>query len=266
MGFHAESQRSAESQRTALRDVIPLERSSPFVIPSERSPLCHSERAQLRFVIPNERSESRNRASHGREAASGAPSLSTHDSKSTTLGSACSRAWRRGLVRSSPISAPPRDAAVQRQEQQHFTRSSRRDAEARRTPLQVEIPERRTVPLHARLHKERLWGRHRAVIGAAACPGPLRLCDPPRLCAPLRLCVKLGRELAYSRADETPARTCVLTPRLKLRSELAAQSRWRHPGRFIPALNCGDLLRGMLRDSHGPAAPMRARRTIWPTW
>jgi hypothetical protein len=75
MGFHAESQRSAESQRTALRDVIPLERSSPFVIPSERSPLCHSERAQLRFVIPNERSESRNRASHGREAASAAPSL-----------------------------------------------------------------------------------------------------------------------------------------------------------------------------------------------
>ena len=38
-----------------------------------------------------------------------------------------------------------------------------------------------------------------------------------------------------------------------------------HFERLRSALNCCDLLRGMLSDSQGPAAPMRASKTIWPT-
>jgi hypothetical protein len=137
---------------------------------------CHSECVQLCLVIPSERSESRNRASPGRKSSRGAPPLSIHDFKGTTLESAFSRYLSRGLARSSPISAAPRDTAVQRQEQQHFTRSSRRNAEPRKTTLPVEIPVRCRAPLHPRLPKQRLWGRHPAVLGATACSSPLRLC------------------------------------------------------------------------------------------
>jgi hypothetical protein len=194
------------------------------------APNCHSERAQPPTVIPSERSPQLSfRAS---AASRGIGTLRVRDrcatcfhaeaqrcaeaqrtalgfeirsrntaplhprSQQKILGSAFSRSWRRGLARSSPSSAAPRDQ--QSKGQSNGNSISRGAAEARRTTLRVEITVCCKARLHPQLQTEGLWGsafsRYRR-RGLSESSAPLRPSPPlrqqhvARRSTP-RLCVK----------------------------------------------------------------------------
>ena len=150
--------------------VIPSERSARLVIPSERS---ESRNLHLLFrsrssrnVFSRRGAEVRRGAedhARGRDARTATQLLSSHDSKrevgsheptiqrtnSHLLGSAFMRCWRRGLARSSPSSAAPRELQFKRRQKRHGI--SRGDAETRTTAFRVEIPVWCETPLHPQL-------------------------------------------------------------------------------------------------------------------
>ena len=109
-GPHSErAQRPCHSERA--QPLLSFRASAaPTVIPSERSESRNPHFARsrsLRNVFPRRGAEERRGAethSSSRALCTGAPLLSTHDSKARTLGSAFSRSQRRGLARSSACS------------------------------------------------------------------------------------------------------------------------------------------------------------------